>query len=225
MPKFTSRYSFKRKAIPKKKFKRAKRSMKRHLGGRTTGLHVFSRRLLAVTEEINGFLLARMYSFRFNQIIEHGEFGALFEKYRITKIIMKFQLINNPNAIAAENPGGNTFNRANWYPKMWYAVDDDGGSTDIISTIKERQNVRCRILEPNKTVTVSFTPKVRVLAYKTDTTQGYAPKAMAIDMADVEVPHYGLSVVFDTNGVNPDDTYPFKVIIETQYKFACSGVR
>lgn len=157
-------------------------------------------------------------------MVEHTEFSSLFEKYKLDRVIMKFQLINNVDSTWNLNDTANN-NRTNWYPKMWYAVDDDGGVTDTIATMKERQGVRCRILEPNKTVTVSFKPKVRIQTYKTATTTGWAPKAMKLDMADVDVPHYGLSVVFDTNMQDPVDTYPFKVILEVQYKFTCYGVR
>jgi hypothetical protein len=44
-------------------------------------------------------------------------------------------------------------------------------------------------------------------------------------MVDTDVPHYGLSMVFDALGVNPNDTYPFSINVETKYIFTCSGVR
>lgn len=204
-----------------------KRYRRKARGARVTGTHVFSRRLAANTLEINGLYLANQWVFKFGDILEHTEFSSLFEKYRIDSVVMKFQLINNPNTAYPLNTASSSSVAAstNWFPKMWYAIDDDGGVTDTISTMKERQGVRCRILEPNKTVTVVIRPKIRVLAYNTATTTGTVPKRATIDMADHLVPHFGLSTVIDTNGIDPQDTYPFKVNVEMQYKFSCMGVR
>jgi len=160
--------------------------------------------------------------YKFNDMVGYTEFSALFENYRITKIKVTFQMINNPNSNFY--PNSNNFS-GNWYPKLWYTVDHDGGSDETLTTMKERQGVKCRILEPNKTIMVSFKPMCRTLTYKTSTTEGYAPKNIKLDMADVTVPHYGLLYLVDTNGFNPDDTYPFKIAMETKFFFTCSGVR
>ncbi len=38
-------------------------------------------------------------------------------------------------------------------------------------------------------------------------------------MTDANVEHYGLQVVFDSNGLDPNDTYPFAVIVERKLFF------
>jgi len=170
--------------------------------------------------------------YKFTDMVGYEEFSALFENYRITKIKVTFQLINNPDSAAYTNSdawvnqsGGSARPLTNWFPKMWYTVDHDGGGDETLATMKERQGVKCRILKPDSTITVSFKPMCRTLTYKTSTTEGFAPKNIKLDMADVTVPHYGLLYLIDTNGVDPDDTYPFKIAMETKFYFTCSGVR
>lgn len=160
-------------------------------------------------------------------MVGYSEFSALFENYRITKISVTFQLINNVTSL--QYPGAPTLlgngQPTCWYPKLWYTVDHDGGGSENITTMKERQGVKCRILQPNKTIKVSFKPMCRTLTYKTATTEGFAPRNIKLDMADTNVPHYGLLYLVDTNGIDPNDTYPFKIAMETKFYFTCSGVR
>jgi len=162
--------------------------------------------------------------YKFDDLVGYTEFSALFENYRITKIVVTFQLINNPDHTLVLNDAGHN-TPSNWYPKMWYTVDHDGGSDETLTTMKERQGVRCRILQPNRTIKVSFKPMCRTLTYKTASTEGFAPKNIKLDMADVNVPHYGLLYLVDTNGIDPSNDYPFKIAMETKFYFTCTGVR
>jgi len=194
---------------------------------RVSGTHSFSRHCAAIDAEINGLLLSRQYTIQFNDMIQSSDFTSLFDIYRIVKVTYRFQLINVPEATLYTNGAGSTTiaSTTNWYPKMWYVVDHDGGATETLNSIRERQGVKCRILRPQKEVKVTFKPMCRVLTYKTADTEGYAPKNIKIDMNDTDVPHYGLAVVFDTNGLDPNDTYPFKVSVERKITFQCYGVR
>jgi len=176
------------------------------------------------TEEINGVYLARYYTVKFDDMVAYGEFTNLFDNYRIEKVTMTFQLITNPDSNSSLN-GSSVSQTSNWFPKMWFVRDYDGGVTETISSMKERQGVKCRVLEPNKMIKISYVPKVRSLIYKTSTTEGYAPKQVRLDMSDATVPHYGLHVVYDTNGIDVNDSYPFKIAVETKIKFSASGVR
>lgn len=193
---------------------------------RAQGTHTFSRHCAAQTVEMNGLFLSRQYEVQFNDMVQASDFTSLFDMYRITKVTFTFQLINVPEAYLVPNSGLSAVgNITNWYPKMWYVMDYDGGATETLNSIRERQGVKCRILRPNKVVKVSFTPKCRVLTYKTVDTEGFAPKNIKIDMNDTDIPHYGLAVVFDTNGLDPNDTYPFKIAVERKITFRCYGVR
>lgn len=191
---------------------------------RAQGVHTFSRHCAAQTVDLNGTFLSRQYNDKFEDMIQSSDFTSLFDMYRIVKVTYTFQLINAPEAQAYLNSAVQA-NFTNWYPKMWYIVDHDGGTTETLNSMRERQGTKCRILQPNKTIRISWTPKCRVLTYSTDATQGYAPRNIKIDMNDTAVPHYGLAVVFDTNGIDPNDTYPFKIAVERKITFKCFGVR
>jgi len=140
---------------------------------------------------------------------------------------MTFQLVNNPSATGSLNnvvPG--SYNLANYYPKMWYIADHDDSTAESIGTMKERVGVKCRILQPNKTIKIVVKPAVAAMVYKTSTVTGYGPKwGQWIDMTHYTVPHYGLKVAFDTNALDPTDTQPFRVRVEKKYYFTCKDVR
>jgi len=205
-------------------FTRRRKITKKRRNIRVQGFHAFSRSRLMETIECNDAVESANLVYTFADMVAYDEFAALFENYRITRIRVTFQLINNPNhTLALNNAGVNT--PTNWFPKLWYTVDHDGGSSETLSSMKERQNIKCRILEPNKHIVVSFKPMCRSLSYKTSTTEGFSPKNIRLDMADTNVPHYGLLYLVDTNGINPSDTYPFSIAMETKYFFTCGGVR
>lgn len=199
----------------------------------TRGVHTFSRYCAALDPvEMNGTYKAGNIVVAFNNLVQSSDFTNLFDQYRIRKVIVTFQLITNPDSSAYTNTdlwvnqsGGVSRPLTNWYPKIWYINDYDGGADETIPTIKERQGVRCKILKPNSVVTVAFTPKCRVLTYSTSTSTGYAPKNIKVDMSDTNVEHYGIKYVLDANQQDPDNSYPFKVQIERKLIFSCYGVR
>lgn len=194
---------------------------------RAQGTHNFSRHCAQQELTINGTHLSRMYEIMFSDMIQSSDFTTLFDMYRITKVTYRFQLVNVPEAYLYINSANTSaaVNANNFYPKVWYVTDYDGGATETLNSIRERQGVKCRILRPNKEIRISFVPKCRVLTYKTAGAEGYAPRNIKIDMNDTDVPHYGLACVFDTNGYDPNDTYPFKVVVERKLTFQCFGVR
>jgi len=193
---------------------------------RVQGTHTFSRRSLMQTLTCSDVIKSENLEYKFNDMVGYTEFSALFENYRITRISVTFQLITNPDAVYYTNSFNTSDgNSSNWFPKLWYTVDHDGGSDETLTTMKERQGIKCKILKPNSTIKVSFTPMCRTLTYKTATTEGFAPKNIKLDMADVTVPHYGLLYLIDTNGIDPRDAYPFKIAMETKFNFTCTGVR
>ena len=149
----------------------------------------------------------------------------MFDNFRIDYVIMKMQLITNPDANTLNNVNS-TFNSNNWFPKLWYIRDYDGGGSETLSSIKERQGVSFFVLKPNKEYSIKIMPKVAVQTYRTSTTTGYAPKRLFLDFVNgLDVPHYGLKTVFDTLGVDPSDSTGFQVRWEVKYYFTCKDVR
>jgi len=202
---------------------------------RVTGLrgsltqHSYSRYGLASTITLTNIEDSTGFSFAFNDVINSSEFSALYDRYRLDRVVVKLQLITNVNATwynNAASAGSNLPNGLNWFPKVWSVIDHDDNNAETIAQIKERSGCKCRILEPNKTLVYNIKPAIAAMMYKTATTTGYGPKwGQWIDMQDVGVPHYGLKLAFDMQGVDPVSTDGFKVNVEKQFFFTCKDVR
>jgi len=188
-------------------------------------VHRFSRFTTAATMDINSTTHPGQFQFKFDDILGHSEFGAMFDAFKITKCVVKLQLITNPDNSIVLNDG-TAQNPTNWFPKFWYIRDYDGGSSDSLAQIKERQGVKYFVLRPNKVYNIAISPMVAVQTYRTTTTTGYAPKRLFLDMANgTDVPHYGVNYVVDTLGIDPNNSYPFKIRYEVKYYFTCKDVR
>jgi len=189
--------------------------------------HVFSRYGNAGTISCNGTEASADFTFKLTDLINYTEFTTLFDQYKILKVVFKLQLINNPDAAYPINTNASsaTANSVNWFPKFWYIRDYDSGSSETISSMKERQGAKFFILRPNKEYSVALKPLVQVQTYKTSVSTGYAPKRLWLDIADATVPHYGLKTVMDTLGVDPVDGTGFSYRYEIKFYVAFKGVR
>lgn len=208
--------------------RRPKRPARRYLGGmrRTVSLnkHVFSRYGNAIVVSCNTPTLASDYDFKLNDLINATEFTQLFDQYMILKVVVKIQMITNPDGFSYTNSvTGPTQN--NFFPKIWYIRDYDGGASETLSTIKERTGVSYIIPKPNKVYSIVLKPLPLVQTYLTALSTGYAPKRLWIDIAAPTVPHYGLKTVIDCLGMDPADTIGFQYRLETKYYVAFKGVR
>jgi hypothetical protein len=167
------------------------------------------------TSSSNGF----SKDFSLDNVAGVAEFTSLFDQYRITKVECFFHLQSNPNSDLFIN--SNTLaNQSNFYPKLWVVYDDDDANSVTLSQIKERANVKCWIMEPNKMKKFVIKPKVLIQTYGTALTTGYEPKASCwCDMANFGVKHYGLKAVLDCETVVPSTA--FYVRVDYRYHFEC----
>lgn len=166
-------------------------------------------------------------NFQLQKIVNPTEFSALYDRYMITRVIAHVQLITNPDAVVPTNSSipPTTQQVTNWYPTFWYCADYDDDNTPSLDDLKQRTKTKCFVLRPNKMYKIAIKPAVNVQTYATAVATGYAPKWNTwIDMAQLTVPHYGLKCVVDTNGLDPNDTYPFVVKIRYKYYFTCKDV-
>lgn len=172
-------------------------------------------------------------TFTLDDVKAYTDFTALYDQFKITTAIMYITLINNPNATFALGTTGNVnvndagakINSSNFFPKLWYTYDNDDSSNPTLDQIRERQGVKYRTLMPNKPVKIVCKPCALVQTYRTATTTGYAPKRMFLDVATGQnVPHYAMKGVIDCMGIDPNDSYPFKIRVEIKYYLAFKGV-
>lgn len=164
------------------------------------------------------------HTFTLGAVVNATEFGQLFDQYRIDKVVVTYQLVNNPDANNYLN-SGSLVNASNFYPTVWSIADYDDNASMNISEMKERIGVKNRILMPNKKMKFVVTPKVLVQTYRTALTTGYAPRSLFIDMTNQDIPHYGLKTVIDFAGIAPATAQQYKIVQEFKYFFTCTNVR
>jgi hypothetical protein len=167
------------------------------------------------------------YTYQVSDVLAISEFGALFDSYKIKKVVVNIQLVNNPNSTTQpNNTPAATANSENFFPKLWYIRDYDDNTAETLLQLKERAGVKYAVMRPNKTLKIVVKPKVQLLAYKTLATSGYTPKGNQwLDMGDTTVPHYGLKICCDNLGLDPVSTAGFRFRIDVRYFMAFKGVR
>lgn len=205
--------------------KRVKRVVRRRRTFKIRGTHKFSRYTPQVSYSVPALATELDVGFHFtlDEIINVNEFTVLFDRYKIDYVVCKFQLITNPDA--AYLPNSVIANSNNFYPKLWWYVDPDDANPLTLAQIKERQNVKCRVMRPNQVISVRVKPAVLLQTYRTALTTGYAPKYNTfIDCGTVDVPHYALKFVLDTNGVAAA-AIGMAMRIEKRYFFTMKDVR
>lgn len=191
--------------------------------------HMYKRWTDPLPVDITGTTYNLGLVFKLEDVKGEADFADLYDRYMLTTVVLRFKLVTNPDSSIKLNTTAGAlsdFQMTNWYPKLWYCVDYDDNSTETLAQLKERAQTKCKVLMPNKFVKVVLKPAVTIQTYRTATSTGYAPKwKQWIDMAQRDVPHYGLKFSVDTCGIDPNDSYPFKMEIDRRYYFTCKDVR
>lgn len=165
-------------------------------------------------------------AFSFDDIIAKTDFTTLFDQFKINRVVVQVKLLPCPEATNAGQVSST--NLGTWYPTLWYAPDYDDIGTVALSDIKEFGNVKHRVLRPNKEINIVITPVTLQQIYQTSVSTGYACnfKRPYLDMANTAIPHYGLKMVFDYEGLTlaaPNNIFQFK--INAKYYFSCKNTR
>lgn len=157
--------------------------------------------------------------FAMSESINYGELIALYDQYKVTGVKMTFQLMNNPDATyTSPNTGASQIN--NFYPKLWYVRDYDDVATDSISDLKQRNNVKCKILRPNQTVSVFLKPALKCPVYLDGVTNAYAAEWNKwIDCTNPTVPYYGVKYAVDSLGLSVAAAWSIRIEYKYYLKF------
>lgn len=157
--------------------------------------------------------LLQSASFALNALPNVSEFANLFDQYKITHVQLRFHLNVDPSAQAAGSAV---------YPKLYYATDfDDANAPASFDDLRQHARLQVRVMNPNRPIVVNIKPAVTTLVYRGPTTSSYVPKwRQFIDMAQTDVPHYGLKWAID-NLTNTN----YSVKIEGRMWFTCKDVR
>lgn len=156
--------------------------------------------------------LQRAYSFQLTDVQNATEFGALYDRYMITHVQMKFYLRVDPTAQSAST--------AIW-PRMWYIKDYDDTTPASIAEIREHSQYKEHVLNPARPLVINLKPAILAQTYRTAVAAGYSPKwKQWVDMAQLNVPHYGFKMAVD-DFTNTNYT----LACEVRYWFSCKDVR
>lgn len=172
------------------------------------------------------------FVWQFSDLSLPAEFTSLYDRYKITHIQIRVQLVNNPDAtwdLNTIHASGATANGSNWFPKLWYCPDYDDSGAESINELKQRAKTKCIVLRPNRTFKINIKPAILNQTYRTELTTGYSPHwGQWIDAAQTDVKHYGLKYALDNLGQTPNtsnaDLQP-KVRFEFKYWFTMKDVR
>lgn len=185
-------------------------------------IHRFCRWTVPVVTTMSGATAESAFVWTFANLINPSDFTSLYDRYRIDYIQVRAQLITNPD--------GNQFvnsalpNYTNWYPKLWWCPDYDDGAQETLDELKQRAKTKCIVLQPNRMYKFGVKPAVLTQAYRTSLTTGYTPKwKQWIDMAQTDVPHYGIKYVVDGQSLDP--LQDFRVQFDFKVYFTCKDVR
>lgn len=199
--------------------------------GDTRNRHSFRRMCASEVLDVTGAAYTAGMEFKLSDLPGVIEFSDLYDRYKLTTVVVRFRLVNNPDATMFLNKGNTAdpqqnFNATNWFPRLFYCKDYDDSTAESLGALRERSKTKMVVLKPNKYHKVVIKPAVTVQTYRTPTTTGYSPSwNQWIDMAQNNVPYYGLKYVVDCSGIDPNDANPFKLEIEKQYFFTCKDVR
>lgn len=190
-------------------------------GGVSRNVHFYKRWGQPSTNILTGPSTEQSWADKFtlNEVVNSGELISLYDQYKITCVVVKFQLLTNPDIHVP--PGGNASTANNnpmFYPRLWYYRDYDDENTLTLQQMREIGKAKFKVLRPNTTISVKLKPAVAMQVYRTAVTTGYAPMwPKRLDCAANDIPHYGLKYVLDTGGVVPWNNGQFQLRVERQY--------
>lgn len=164
--------------------------------------------------------------FVMNQIPNWAQYTALFDQYRILRVLMSWRLCGNPDAYAPPNVG--TVNQNTFYPDFYAAVDhDDINLVANATEILRKDKVKTALLKPNYWTTYSCRPTPLTQIYDGLTQTGYqidqSSTGKWLDCAQADIPHYGIKWLVDcgtlTGGTNLTQAFAFEYKIKYWVQF------
>lgn len=187
-----------------------------------TNIHRFCRWTVPTVVTMTGATSEQPLVWSFDNLINKDDFTTLYDRYRIDYVRVRAQLMTNPDASNFVNSA--LPNYTNWFPKLWWCPDYDDGAQETLDDLKQRAKTRCIILRPNQFYKFGVKPAILAQTYRTAVSTGYTPKwKQWIDMAQTNVPHYGIKCVIDGSALDP--LQDFRVQFDCQVYFTCKDVR
>lgn len=176
-----------------------------------------------------GGLIAGIYDVPFtafvqlNQVINYGDFTALFDQYQIKSVTYYITLSQ-----AAVSTLGTAQDTMLTQPSIMYFPDYDDGNLPSIDVVRERMGVRQKNLIPGKTAKITVKgPKPDSLVWSGGGVAVSAvPKGSTwLDTANQQVPHFGLKGILKGLDLRARTDPAYQITIEAKLKLNFKQVK
>jgi len=160
-------------------------------GPRPSGddVHYFKRNCIVGTiTSSTTVAVGSAYTFTLTNLPGYTEFTALFDQYRLLKVMMQFIPATNVLTASATPLA---------HPVAVTAIDYDDGNTPT-TTDELREFETCKIVQPFKVHYVNVIPRIAAAVYSGAFTS-FSNTKMWIDSASPTVQHYGVKFIADAS--------------------------
>ena len=177
---------------------------------------------LTVANESSAVGLFRDFSL--SQCLQVGHYAAIFEYYKIDKVVVEFRYKGAATpAYTTINGTGTTNNeiKNEINPVLYFKVDHNDIAADTLANLKESMRTKEKQLTNDRpNFSIALKPAIQAESYKTALTTAYRPKwGQWLSTNDDTVPHYGLKVYAVAGaGNNPNMG---KIEVQTKIYFSC----
>lgn len=153
--------------------------------------------------------------FILNKVAGYAEFVAIFDAYRINKVVVKLRPVYTEVNI---NTSANT-PAATAVPMFGIATDYDSVSTNPTSMAIIREYDNALVVPATKPITRSCVPRTAFPVYRDGVNWAYAQgnRRMWLDCKNTDVPHYGM-VWFAEATINNTYRYEIEYIYYVSFK-------
>lgn len=191
--------------------------------GRLLKYNVHSYKRMCTPTTIDTSASANSYDgsivFSLDQVRASSELTALYDQFMITGVKVMFQLVTNPDSGTVTN-SATSANATNFFPKLMYVRDYDNTTVETPNELRERNNTKIRVLEPNKIVSVFLRPAVRNNIHLDGITPASSPIwNQWLDCSATQVPHYGLKYSVENLGHTATQSYRLRIDYVYYIKF------
>lgn len=169
------------------------------------------------------------YQFSLEALPGLGEFQALFDAYRINKVVIK--IIPRATCVDSSSPGATSYQEGP-SPIIHSVIDHDdintpGANQAGIDALRQYSSYKARRMAGNKPLKYVIRPQPVGTLYGYNNALIVNPKKMGawINMANVNIKHYGFKSVIEYLTPNNATTWRFNYEVECTYYFVCKGVR
>lgn len=159
-------------------------------------------------------------SFALNNIPSVSEFTNLFDLYRVKAVLITLKMLNSPEGNSIPNSSSSNL-YANYFPTLWYTVDQDDANTQSIAQLREYARVKHRVLRPNSEIKILVRPNPLQAIYNgvVTTAYGLARRKQWMDLTNDAIPLYGLKMAIDFEGLVTNALNPWQIKFNAKYYF------